>query len=214
MVLTKDIVPADSDSSTQYRITFRYADERGETREGDEQVDVRTWEALAERGPVPVHYLPGTTEPARLVRDADLFGSALFLLVGLAGTIFGGVVFARAARGLLRARRLLSTGRDVEATVTAIEPTDVSYNQRPQYRVRYSYAVAGETHVGDSGYLEWEEASSYSTGDPVAIRYDPARPADSLWIGRSGPVVNTPDAADLEPSTEGAGPATEASPPR
>jgi hypothetical protein len=209
MVLTKDIVPADSDSSTQYRVTFRYADERGETREGDEQVDVRTWEALTERGPVPVHYLPGTTEPGRLVRDPDLLGSALFLLVGLAGTIFGGVVFGRAARRLLQARRLLTTGRDVEATVTAVETTDVSYNQRPQFRVRYTYVVDGGTHVGDSGYLEWEEATSYSKGDRVAIRYDPERPADSLWIGRSGSSVQTPDAADPEPSTEGAGPATE-----
>lgn len=184
MVLTKEIVPADSDSSTEYRVAFRFVNERGETVEGEDQVEVSIWEALRERGPVDVHHLAGSSEPARLDADPDVVGSVIFLLAGLGTAVVGGFLFGRAARALLRARRLLATGVDVDATVTAVEGTDVSYNRRPQYRVRYSYRAAGARHVGDSGYLESEEASDYAEGDTVRIRYDPTRPGDSVWLGR------------------------------
>lgn len=202
MVLVKDIIPADSDSSTEYRVTFRYANERGDTLEDDRRIDVGTWESLTERGPIDVYYLPGSSEPARLTAAPDLVGSLLFLLIGLAGAVFGAIVVARAGFGLLRLRRLLSSGVDVDATVAGVEATNVSYNRRPQYRVRYSYSVGGTKHTGDSGYLEWEEASTYRQGDTVAVRYDGDRPADSAWIGRPGALVDAADAAGPESGAE------------
>jgi len=207
MVLTKVIVPADSDSSTEYRVTFRYVDERGQTREGDQKVEVATWEALTERGPVDVFHLRDSSEQARLDPRPAVVGAAIFLIAGFVTGSVGGILAGRALRDLARARRLLSTGVSVEATVTAVEPTDVSYNQRPQYRVRYAYRAAdGSTYPGDSGYLEWDEASGYSAGDPVAIRYDPKRPSESVWIGRPAPSGDDIDAAAAEPTVDASRP--------
>jgi hypothetical protein len=203
LVLVKEIVPADSDSSTEYRVTFRYEDERGETLEGDQKVDVATWEALTERGPIDVYYLTGSSDPARLAAAPSILPSVLFVLVGLAGAVFGAVVFGRAARNVLRTRRLLASGADAHATVTAVEATDVSFNRRPQFRVRYSYRDGGGAmHTGDSGYIEWEEASTYAEGDTVSIRYDRDRPGDSVWIGRPTPATMAVDAAEPETGSD------------
>jgi hypothetical protein len=194
IVLTKDIVPADSDSSTEYRVGFRYTTDSGASAEGGQQVDVHVWEALTERGPISVYYLPGSTEPARLDPSPEPLGSLIFLVSGLLLGGVGGFLFVRTLRNLLRADRLMRTGTETAATVTAVEQTDVSFNRRPQFRVRYSYRDGhGDTHAGDSGYLEWAEASTFSEGDTVRIRYDPARPADSVWLGRAS--------VDADPAT-------------
>lgn len=186
IVLTKDIVPADSDSSTEYRVGFRYTTESGATAEGEQKVDVHVWEALAERGPIRVYYLPGSSEPARLDPSPEPFGPLIFLAAGLLLAGVGGFLFGRTLRNVLRADRLMRIGTETDAIVTAVEQTDVSFNRRPQFRVRYSYRDAGgDTHAGDSGYLEWAEASAFSEGDAVRVRYDPARPADNVWLGRA-----------------------------
>lgn len=196
IVLTKDIVPADSDSSTQYRVRFRFTTQDGSTVEGNQDVDVSTWEGLTERDPVDVYYLPSSPSSARLEPDANLFMVVIFFLFGAVFGGIGGVLVVRAVRGLIRARRLLRSGVDAMATVTSVEQTNVSFNRRQQFRVRYTYRdQQGGEHGGDSGYLEWEEASSWNEGDSVAIRYDPQRPAESLWVGRieaPSPAVDAP----------------------
>jgi hypothetical protein len=205
IVLTKDIIPADSDTSTQYRVRFRFATEDGNTVEGSQEVEVGTWEALTERDPVAVYYLPSSPSSARLEPGSGMFIVVIFFLFG---TIFGGigaVLVVRALRGLSRTRRLLATGVDAEATVTAIEQTNVMVNRRPQFRVRYTYRdQQGAEHGGDSGYLDWEEATSWNVGDHVAIRYDPARPAESQWIGR--PEASAPTADRPSPFVDAAPP--------
>jgi uncharacterized protein DUF3592 len=211
MVLTKDIVQADSESSTQYRVRFRFSTEDGRTIEGDEEVEVATWEALSERGPIDVYYRPTSPTSARLEPGADPFGALMFLAFGLVFGGIGGVLFGRAVIGLLRARRLLASGIDAEATVMAVEQTNVSFNRRPQYRVRYSYRDgAGREHAGDSGYLDWDEASTWSEGDRAAIRYDPRRPVESLWVGRiekPTPIDDAPPrVVDASPPAAGAPP--------
>ena len=185
IVLTKDIVPADSDSSTQYRVRFRFPTDDGTTAEGDQAVSVEIWEGLTERGPVTVHYRPSSPTSARLDPGSGLLGPAIFLVFGVVLGGVGGVLVLRAVRGLMRARRMLRSGVDAEGTVTGVEQTNVSFNRRPQFRVRYRYRDRdGKEHVGDSGYLDWELATSWNEGDRVSIRYDPRRPAESLWVGR------------------------------
>jgi hypothetical protein len=205
IVLTKDIIPADSDSSTQYRVRFRFTAQDGSTVEGNQDVEVGTWEGLTERDPVEVYYLPSSPSSARLEPGANVFMAVIFFLFGAVFGGIGGVLVVRAVRGLIRSRRLLRSGIDAEATVTGVEQTNVSFNRRLQFRVRYKYRdQQGAEHEGDSGYLEWEEASPWNEGDRVAIRYDPHRPAESQWIGkREAPSP----AVDVRP------PAVEAPPP-
>lgn len=208
IVLVKELIPADSDSGTQYRVRFRFTTQAGEVVEGNREVDVSTWERLAERGSIEVHYLSSSPSSARLEPGPDPAGFLLFLVLGAVFGGVGGLLFFRAVAALLRARRLLRSGTRAEATVVAVEPTRVSFNRRPQFRVRYSYRdAAGASHEGDSGYLDWEEASRWSEGSRVEIRYDPRRPAESQWVGQAEP--STP-AVDAPPPS----PAVDAPPPR
>lgn len=194
MVLTKDIVRADSDSSTQYRVRFRFSPADGSIVEGAQDVSVETWEALTERDPVPVYYLPTSPSSARLDPDANVVISIVFLVAGVVFGGIGGVLFGRAVRGLLRARRLLRSGVATEATVTGVEGTNVSFNRRQQFRVRYRYPdQQGAEHEGNSGYLDWDEASTWKEGDHVSVRYDPQRPVDSHWVGRTETAIPDDD---------------------
>ena len=110
MVLTKDFVPADSDSSTEYRVGFRYTTESGATAEGDQRIDVHGWEALTERGPITVYYLPGSSEPPRLDPSPEPFGPLIFLAAGILLGGVGGFLFFRTLRNVLRSERLMRTG--------------------------------------------------------------------------------------------------------
>lgn len=195
MVLTKDIDSADSDSSTEYRVRYRFSTEAGETVEGGADVSVETWESLTERGAIEITYLRDRPGSNRLAGAGEVFGAVVFLVIGAGFGGIGAVLVGRSLRNVLRARRLLRLGRPADGTVTVVEPTSVSINRRQQFRVRYTYRdAAGQTYDGDSGYLDWEEASRWSTGDVGQVRYDPRQPRDSLWLGAP--------AAPLQPSSD------------
>lgn len=188
MVLAKDIDRADSDSSTEYRVRYRFVTDDGEAVEGSADVSVEAWESLTERGPIEITYRHDRPNFNRLADEGQVFEAAIFLLFGAGFGGVGGVLVGRSLRNVLRARRLLRFGRPAAATVTVVEPTSVSINRREQFRVRYTYRdAAGQKHDGDSGHLDWEEASRWSPGDEGQIHYDPVRSRDSLWLG--APVV-------------------------
>ena len=185
IVLAKDFVPARSDSSTQYRVRYRFTTATGEVFEGSDGVSLETWEGLQERAPVEIRYLPSRPGSNRLALGGDSVLWLAFLLVGLIAAGAGAVVFVRALRGVLRGRRLLRLGRSSVATVTRIDETRVTVNRRQQFKVRYSYRDQHDrTHQGDSGYLGWDEATGWKPGDRVAIRFDPDQPEQSVWIGQ------------------------------
>lgn len=80
--------------------------------------------------------------------------------------------------------RLWPEGVAIEGTVIRVEPANVTFNNRPLFRLRYEYGdVAGMRHDGTSGLLPWEEAEGWQPGDRGAVRYDPNRPELSAWIG-------------------------------
>jgi uncharacterized protein (DUF58 family) len=214
IVLEKRFIPADSDSSTEYRVVYRFTTQDGRTVEGSDQVNVETWESVVERGPIDVRYLSDLPESNRLNLGSDLVGAVIFLLFGVVLTVIGGFLVIRALRALRKARRLMSVGVSADATVTLVEPTNVTVNQRPQYRVRYSYAdPQGGTHEGDSGYLDFETAHQWSPGDVARIRYDPGKPEESHWLGAADPAAASPSSPAEKPLPVDAPPPVDAAPP-
>jgi hypothetical protein len=126
-----------------------------------------------------------------MLRDDPGMGSRIwaFLLSPLTlGVIFVAVGASYLRRGLRRARkeeRLRQHGTTTEATVTAIEVTNTRVNRHPLWRVRYVYEdLHGASHAGDDSYLSADEAQSYRVGEQALIRYDPALPSESIWLGR------------------------------
>lgn len=202
MVLTRDVVPARSSSSTRYRVSYRFTTLGGDVIEGSDGVDVSTWEHLQERGPIAVHYLPGRPSSNRLAPGAGLAAPLIFLLVGLTITGAGGVLVVRALRHILEARRLLRLGRATAASVIGVDATNITVNGRQQFKVRYSYRDRQDrTHEGDSGYLGRQEAARWNPGDRVSIRYDPNRPDESVWIGEPEAAPRPTTFVDAPPPT-------------
>jgi hypothetical protein len=104
---------------------------------------------------------------------------------GLILTAIGGRLFTIAMRRLRLADHLQRDGLSAEAEVIAIEETALRYNRQRQWAIRYRYTDRmGEVHDGRSGYLDPEDVAGWSPGDRGVARFDPRRPATSIWIGR------------------------------
>ena len=81
MVLTKDITGS-PDSDTQRSVTYRFTAEDGGVLQGRSDVSEEMWNALLERGPVAVVYLPGRPSVHHVVGAGKLTLLAIFASVG------------------------------------------------------------------------------------------------------------------------------------
>ena len=73
----------------------------------------------------------------------------------------------------------------IRATVVDVERTGSRLNGRHLWRIRYEYQdPTGRFHEGVSGYMERIDAQRYQVGERVYVRYDPAQPSASIWLGR------------------------------
>jgi hypothetical protein len=107
------------------------------------------------------------------------------LTVGIIFTMLGAFSLVRGLRQARKEERLLQHGTTAEATVTAVEQTSTRVNRRRLWRIRFVFDdLYGVPHEGQSGYLAVEEAQSYRVGEKAFVRYDPERPAESIWLGR------------------------------
>lgn len=161
MVLTRDIYRGRSTnggSSTRHEVSYRFTAD-GRTFEQRDNVNVRTWEGLTERGPVEVQYLPDDPTQSRIAGESDRIGP--FLMGGLGGffAVAGGLIVAYDLRRRLLRARLQREGVSADATVTGVGPTNFSVNRVPQWVIRYRYSdQRGHNHTGKSEDLSPAEA--------------------------------------------------------
>jgi hypothetical protein len=131
---------------------------------------------------------------------APLIIGVVFVLIG-AG--FGGYGLWE----LQVERHLMANGTTTRATVTAAEQTYTRVNGRYLWRVHYQYQdQSGRTHAGSSGLLDRAEAQNWRPGEQAFIRYDPAQPSTSIWLGREdvtsgASLAGGQDAPDRSPTT-------------
>lgn len=188
-VLTRDIHRArrtDGGTSTRYEVSYRFMTDDGETFERRDSVDVQTWEALTEQGPVQVRYLPDDPAQSRIAGEANR--AEPLIMGGLGGffAVAGGLIVAHDLRRRLLRARLQREGLSADATVTAVGPTDFSVNGVRQWVIRYRYSDhRGRTHEGKSEYLPPEEAREWKEGDAGRVRYDRQHSAQNVWFGRA-----------------------------
>lgn len=105
--------------------------------------------------------------------------------IGIVFSLVGGGFAGYGLMELQREERLRATGTLARATVTEVVRTSTRINGRYQWRARYEYRdQAGRTHQGASTLLSPGQAQTWRPGDQALIRYDPADPASSIWLGR------------------------------
>ncbi len=183
-VVSRAMQPATSGTSTRYEITYRVTLPHGERVERTEAVDVNEWERLSNGSAVEIHYLPGDGGSVRLARAPAIVQNAIPFALGLVLAPIGFFLVATATRDVLRKVRLLRHGTPVEASVVAVEPTNVRINRRTQWRIRFRYRdLTGEEREGASGYVSASEARAWKPGDIGRVHVDADRREGVLWIG-------------------------------
>jgi Protein of unknown function (DUF3592) len=188
IVLSKDIKPATQNESTSYSIRYRFTASNRRTYEGSSTIDVDAWDRLVERGPVTVQYLVSDPSSSRLPGAGTLLFEALFIVIGLVALVVGGYLVVSSSRILREDWRLLQVGIEAQATVAAVEPTNLRINRRVQWEISYAYRdKSGKEYQGRSWTMPEVEARKVKPGDHGGIRYDPKQPALSLWIHQGRP---------------------------
>lgn len=188
LVLTREIVTARRSSgdgtSTKYRVTYRFEARSGETLEHSDDVDVHTWEALQEQGPVKVEYLRDEPGESRIAGESDR--TTAWILMGIGGPfgLAGGGVIAFAVRRRMEQARLRRDGAHTTGTVVAVRETNISINRVRQWRIHYSYRDHhGREHSGEGDLIPPDAASRITAGQTAPVRYDRNAPEKSLWLG-------------------------------
>lgn len=189
MVLTKEIYTTSSKSgsrsSPSYRVTFRFTPREGEAVRGAADVNAEDWDALEERGPIQVTYLPDQPQSHRVFgQSKEILLPLIFGVVGgVVGSIGGFIVFNAIGKSK-REKELRRSGIVTEATVTDVGPSYVRIKGVSQLKLRYRFQDArGKTREG-SCTLSPEEAGKWPPGHTGMVRYDIRKPQVSVWIGR------------------------------
>jgi len=187
IVLTKEISGTGSGESPSYRVTFSFADDEGRSQRGAAKLDPAAWEALTERGPIRLTYLPTAPQTYRVrdQHDSGAIVSWVFALVGAVLAAVGGFIVFAAARKRKREAALARHGALVAATVLDVAAGNVRINGVWQWKLRYRFNDAhGRAHEG-SYALSPQEAQGWQPGQTGRVRYDAHNPRSHLWMGRS-----------------------------
>jgi hypothetical protein len=183
-VVGKALHPATSNTSTRYEITYRAVLPGLGRVERTQAVEVGHWEQLEAGSAVTIQYLPDDAASVRLARAPAIVSNTI--LLGIGGTIaaLGLGLFVAGARDVRQKLQLLRHGVPTNATVVAIEQTNVSINKKPQWRIRFRYSDRfGEEREGMSGYLSATRAHAWRPGEIGRVHVDTERPDRVLWTG-------------------------------
>ena len=178
-------------SQPRHYVAYEFRAPDGRPIRASSQVDASAYDRLVEGAPVEVEYLPSDPTVNRLVDGStrwlvlvpSIVAPILLVNLGIAG-----VALARAWRAAFLQHRLLRDGVEAPGRVTKIARAMLRVNKRQMYRVHYAYQDSlGRPHAGTSAMMPEDEARSWHPDDVGAVRYDPHRPAVSIWVGQSLP---------------------------
>jgi uncharacterized protein DUF3592 len=175
------------DQDPVFHVEYRYTSADGVVNEATTEVGGKTWDALAEGGPLVVTYAreqPRAHRVAGQVSDNPLVGWIVALVGGLLA-ISGAVILWRAMNQRGLAERLAREGARATAEVVEVVPTVFQVNQVPRWEIRYRYRdPLGRAHSGRSSPVAEEEARRWKPGDRGVVRYLRNRPQTSVWVGK------------------------------
>jgi hypothetical protein len=190
IVLTKAITYSSSNTRSRrgsrnptYNVTFRFLTGGGLVT-GKAEATAEAWDALVERGPIRVTYLPDAPQHYRVEgQTSGWMLPVLLTIIGGSFTLSGGFILFRSRNLLHTRKRLQRDGITTTATVSDVQGSHTRINGVNQCVVLYRYEDdRGKSHNGKE-YFSPEEAGQWKQGDRVTIRYDRRRPQHSIWIG-------------------------------
>lgn len=182
-VTRKYLRPATADSSTAYELTYRVRSPDLDW-EMTSAVAPAVWESLQEGSTIRVQYLAGDPASLRVAQDSKelLLGAIAAVMAPLA--VLGLWLLGRGGRDVWRRMRLYRHGRPAEAIVTAVRETNLSINRQIQWAIDFAFPDhLGQTQRGTSTPMPAWQALEWKEGDKGMVRFDPSRPADSVWLG-------------------------------
>lgn len=176
----------DGNPTTRYLVTYRFAPESGAPIERTEEVPVELWETLAEGDTLAVRYLPQAPETARAGPGNPAWVPLLVAGATALAAIFGAFIAWPSWRRIGVLLRVQRRGVAAPAAVIGVAPIGVRVNRVPQWRIRYEFRDRlGLAQQGLSDNLHPADAAEWQVGDQGTVRYDPTRPADSVWLGKT-----------------------------
>lgn len=188
-VVAKELRAANSDDDqgrAVLYVSYRFATPEGRSVVGESTLGAEEWKQLEQGSPIQIEYLPGDPAVNRVAGRQD--GDDLWIMLPL-GAFFGlagGFLFLKGLRRMRTWRRLMREGVPAEGRVTAVEESNVRFNNRPLWLVRYRYQDrSGQIREGKSGYLSGGEAAEWKVGDTGSIHFDSRNPEESVWIGKA-----------------------------
>ena len=185
MVLTKEITrPGRNRESRRYDATYRVMVPEG-AFENRVRLSYADWARLKEREAVEVVYLPERPASNRLAGSQPWLAAAFLTLLGSGFFAIGATLLRRSIRQARLEWRLGQHGAATEGVVIEVCDRHLAINGVRQWRLRYEYDdFKGSRHSGTHDLPE-DEALQWATGAVGAVRYDPGRPTDAIWLGRS-----------------------------
>jgi hypothetical protein len=133
---------------------------------------------------VAVRYLPSAPDVSRVADGAGLESPIASVALGSGVVALFGTLLGRQVLRIRRDRRIWREGMLADATVVAVEETSFRVARVVQGRIRYRYRDhLGQAREGDTGALPPGEVEGWQADDAGKVRFDRARPQDSVWIG-------------------------------
>ncbi len=170
-----------------YQLDYQFVAADEHKYAGRDSVGPDAWRSVAVGNQIPIAYDqrdPGNNQIARSTEQQ------VWLLTGWALAVMLCAIFVVLATSSLRrtfrresvARALSSGGTETEAEVTGHRTERFSKSGTLRI-IKYRYVDPdGRGHRGEGPYMYPEEADGWPVGSGVRVRYDPARPDDSIWL--------------------------------
>ena len=172
-----------NNSRTEYTVTYRFDASDGQSYEGRDIVPVSTWERLREQDPVQIQYVASDPLTNRVAGQSSASAQYAFPTIALIAVVVGTVLLSRSLRSAGIKARIWSQGTAANATVSAVEETNVTVNRRRMWVVRYQYRDhSGQLHDGESDYMSGNKANAWKQGDSIRVKFDPQKPNTSVWV--------------------------------
>ena len=93
--------------------------------------------ALREQEPVQIQYVPSDPSTNRVAGEESWGIAYAFPGIGIVAAAIGAVLLVRSLRSSKRKARIWAEGATADATVSAVEETNVRVNRRQMWIVRY-----------------------------------------------------------------------------